>query len=640
VGAEAIDHERWYAYMLARKDGLGISAAARQAGISRATANRVTRAPDSSPEFQKAKHIFDELHPKDVVADDGLCDEARLALQDFAYFRLRYFGRYSTPWQVHAAEQIVLLLHSEEKEYLVQNVAPGTGKSTLWHDIICWLICRDRSVRIMIGSASERVARAYGGRVQRSLERNVPLKGDSKLVERGLEADAVTTLVEDFGRFKPASRDLWRKEEFVVEQRGGAAIDDKEATLSTYGRDGTFLGGRFDFVLWDDLVTSKILRSMDAIENTQTWWDSEAESRLEPGGLMVLQGQRLSSEDLYRYCLNKPGGYVDDEEGEPVIDPDSRMYKHIVYKTHYEEHCQHQHARSSPAYDPSNPESSGCLIDPRRIPWSECVRRMANQAESWLVVYQQQDMDPARVLVQKLWVNGGRDPETGESFPGCWDHERSVGVLPSGLTQPWLLAVSVDPSPSKYWAIEAWLYHHPTKTRMLIDLFRGVMTAPQFIGQDPHSGAFTGLIEDWWQAYNRQGRPFKDLILEKNSAVFLLQQQHFRNWASQRGVTVTEHDTHKNKNDTELGVTTLGNEYKFGRVRLPGNRNDASRGRSMALVNEVTRYTPTNPRAGTTDCLMAQWFFEFTLQRYMIARLTRPSQPPQMKRPGWLSKRG
>jgi hypothetical protein len=488
----------------------------------------------------------------------------------------------------------------------------------------------------MIGSATERTARPYGSRIMNSLERTEPLRNDSKLVEMGVMADAESTLVEDFGAFKPPQRDRWRKEEFVVQQADGTKADDKEATVSTYGRDGGFLGGRFDFVLWDDLVTMKVLRTADGKEALETWWDSEAESRLEPGGLMVLQGQRLSSEDLYRYCLDKPGGYLDDEDGEPVVDPDSRMYRHIVYKTHYPEACKPgSHKRSAPAFDPKRPDDSGCLIDPRRLPWVECVRLMANKAERWLVVYQQEDTDPATVLVQKLWVAGGTDTETGIEYKGCWDHDRSAGILPKGLTKPWLLAVTVDPSPSKFWAIEAWLYHHPTKQRMLIDLARQKMTAPEFIARDPITGKFSGLIEDWWQNFRAQGHGLKYLILEENSATFLLQQQHFKDWASQRGVLVMAHVTARNKNDPDYGVGTLGPEWEFGRVRLPGNRTNKSRGISMALVDEVTKY----PEGRTDDCVMAEWFFEYNLQRHLLPQLLRPEAPPKMPRPSWLGGR-
>ena len=218
--SRAVDSSRWQAYLLARQEGLSKKKAADKAGISYSSVMRVERDVSYSPEYQRAKRVFDDLHPKEPVANRAnLSPEAARALDDFAYFRLRYFGIYSTPWQLDAAERIVQLLATDEKEYVVINCPPGSGKSTLFtHDIPCWLIARNRAVRIMIGSASERVAKMYGGRIMRTLERPDPVKNKAELVERGVMADAQATMVADFGRFKPGNRDLWRKEEFVVEK--------------------------------------------------------------------------------------------------------------------------------------------------------------------------------------------------------------------------------------------------------------------------------------------------------------------------------------------------------------------------------------------------------------------------------------
>ena len=59
-------------------------------------------------------------------------------------------------------------------------------------------------------------------------------------------------------------------------------------------RHSGFLGGRFDLVIWDDLVDRKNTKTVEAKENLRTWWDSEAETRLEPRGLLLVQGQRIS----------------------------------------------------------------------------------------------------------------------------------------------------------------------------------------------------------------------------------------------------------------------------------------------------------------------------------------------------------
>ncbi len=626
--------EEWTVYFHARREGLSINRAAIKAGISRPTIHRVLAAPDRSPAFMRAKRVFDEMFPLEPQDMDRLNPEARRALEDFAYFRLRYFGRYSTPWQTHAAEQIVALLASPDKEYAVINVPPGAGKSTLFtHDIPCWLIVRNRAVRIMIGSATERVAKSYGARIRRSLERPEKLKNDSDKVQAGVMADAQATLIEDFGRFKPSNRDLWRADEFVVEQPGGTS-DEKEATVATYGRDGGFLGGRFDFVIWDDLVTKKILSTAEAREGAEDWWDSEAETRLEPGGLMVLQGQRLRSDDLYRYCLNKKN--ADPEDDNEADAP--AMYRHIVYKAHYPQHCRPElHRRGAPAYDPHKPQDSGCLLDPIRLPWTEMSRRMKNALEKFLVNYQQEDTDPATVLVQKLWVNGGRDPETGQEFPGCWDHDRSVAVIPPGLARPFHLVVTADPSPSKFWSVQAWLWHPATEQRFLIDHHRGAMTAPAFLDYDINTGTFVGLLESWWQHYNRQGCPFRHVVVEQNAAQrFLLQYDHVKKWMALRGVAIIGHDTYGNKSDPDFGVQTVAPHWQYARVRLPGNRSDVSRGRSMALVDEVTVY----PDGRTDDCVMAEWFFEHTLQKFLKNQLNTPATPPRIAVPSWMRRTG
>ena len=51
-------------------------------------------------------------------------------------------------------------------------------------------------------------------------------------------------------------------------------------------------------------MSLKRLRTLELIESDQRWWDSYAERRLEPAGLLILQGQRMGAEDLYRYCID------------------------------------------------------------------------------------------------------------------------------------------------------------------------------------------------------------------------------------------------------------------------------------------------------------------------------------------------
>ena len=80
------------------------------------------------------------------LVEQPLCPEAYRSLEDFAYFRRRYFGRESTPWQVRSAYDCLKAYETADREYLVINCPPGSGKSTLFTcDIVTWMIVRDRS---------------------------------------------------------------------------------------------------------------------------------------------------------------------------------------------------------------------------------------------------------------------------------------------------------------------------------------------------------------------------------------------------------------------------------------------------------------------------------------------------------------
>ena len=214
--------------------------------------------------------------------------------------------RYLTVEPVESVPVACIQVANADGLYLAGKGMLLTHNSTLFtHDIPTWLIVRDRTIRIQIGSRTERQARMYVGRIKRSLERDAPLRASAEDFELGHAFDADACLQDDFGAFKPEGRtDLWRAEALVVRQLDGVQLDDKEPTVSAWGQDSGFLGGRFDFVVWDDLVDRKNTKTAEARDASREWWDTEAETRLEPHGTLLLQGQRIAHDDLYRYCVS------------------------------------------------------------------------------------------------------------------------------------------------------------------------------------------------------------------------------------------------------------------------------------------------------------------------------------------------
>ena len=626
----AINQSQRKKYFEARGAGFSIAQSAQKARISEATAYRIEKAAkvltadegldSSARDYREAKAQNKLEGPKKY---DDLSDEAKLALEDFAYFRRRYFGRISTPWQEEAGEALVQLLESPDKEYVVMNMPPGSGKTTLLHDITCWIICRNRSVRLLTGSATMSLAQRNLMRVRRSLERVIPEVADDMLKARGQAVDAESTLALDFGRFKPLEKELWTKEAFIVQQPEEAgAISEKEPTLSAYGMDSGFIGGRFDGCFWDDLVDPRKVRSAEQREAMEDWYQDVAETRLEPAGMLALIGQRLAPDDLYRFALDmiQPFDDEEDELSEEEIESlrKNKKYKHLLYKAHYEEKCEpdHTHKKSALAY----PE--GCLLDPRRLPWREVSNLMSNRGERFAVVYQQQDLALDEVLVRNEWVYGHGDS------PGCIDHDRDRWQLPAGLNpSDCLVVATADPSPTQYWSIQCWVYHPESEQRFLVDHIRQKMEAPEFLEYNYNEGRYTGIMEDWQHLSESVGFPIQTWIIEQNAAQrFMLQYEHFKRWRQLRGVEVIPHSTNTNKADPNYGVTTISQHWRFGRVRLMGKGE--GKVRAMKLIDEVTRY----PHGRTDDCVMAEWFFEWNIPNIHIPK----SIAVRSWRPNWV----
>lgn len=620
MARRVIEPETWKKFDALVRAGLTPTQASRRVGIDPKTGlNRVGVKKAHDGRILAALNGDDGL-PDPKAKTDEMSEQAAHALDCFACFRLRYFGHVSTPWQIDAAVRMVELLESPDKEHVVVNVPPGAGKSTLFtHDVIAWIIARNRSARVLIGSRTERQAKQYVGRLKTTFERTQPPTASDDLKRKGLAQDAVATLTGDYGRFKPTNPDVWRNEEFTVAQVNDVAGSDKERSVSAYGMDGGFLGGRYDLVIWDDLVDKRTLRTAEAREQLITMWETEAETRLEPGGLLILQGQRMRGDDLYRYALDlkagDPDDYASDEER-------PNKYHHIIYRAHDEASCRGGadalHSKDAPPWKPDG--TGGCLLDPQRLDWRTLKTIQANRAERFLVMYQQEDTDPANSLVHKVWVSGGLG-EDGVEYPGCWDRDRGLAQLPKGLTGQLISVATADPSPTKFWSIQWWIYHPDTEQRFLMDLERRAMDAPDFLDWDYNGSAFVGLMEQWQQRSKDLGRPITHWVFEANAAQrFVLQYDHAKRWQRKHAVNVIPHQTHRNKADVDLGVETIAPHWRFGRVRLPGKQGNPGRIAAMKLVDEVTSW----PDGGTTDCVMAQWFFEYQLPNIFVPEAPAP----------------
>ena len=561
-----------------------------------------------------------------VKAESGLAgpiprpelnEHALRAIDDFGYFRHRYFGRWSAPWAEDAAAKLDELFATDHREYVVINIHPGVGKTTLLHDWCAHRTVRDRWIRGLWGSSTQTLATRGTQRLRKTLEKTTTVKARDRDKDAGYAVDAAGVLAADYGRFRPLNNsDVWRAEMFTVEQFDSDMTDEKEATWAAFGRDTEELGWRADTIVWDDLVTYRSTRSsVEQMEGFQEWFDNEAETRLEPGGLFVLMGQRLGAGDLYRYCLNKIVDEIDIDDDDTARTP---LYHHIVYRAHDEERCGGQH-------DELEPWPKSCLLDPHRFSWKQARREMRDP-QRWETVFQQGDAAGMDVLVQKLWLDGGTDPITREVHVGCFD-QRAVCERPA-VEGKLTSYITVDPSPTRWWSIQQWAYHAESEQRFLIDLYRAKLQAPEFLDWTHGTQEWTGVLHEWVLRGEKIGLPVKVVVVEQNAAQrFLLQYEHVKRWMRQHDVRILGHNTHENKTDEKFGVQTIGSLYRRGLVRLPGK----SRPQIKPLVQEVTTY----PHGATDDCVMSQWMGEFNLRH--IVEASTPPKIVKRRRPSWLA---
>ena len=139
----------------------------------------------------------------------------------------------------------------------------------------------------MTGHVGANIAKQEVDNLRRTVETDVPMRATDSDLKWGIGKDAVATLAEDFGRFKPlpAENAPWRAEYFTVAQLGGIPTAEKERTWSAFGYTSSYIGTRVNFAVWDDADDADKVFNLTR-DQIKRKWDDVAEKRIEPGGLL------------------------------------------------------------------------------------------------------------------------------------------------------------------------------------------------------------------------------------------------------------------------------------------------------------------------------------------------------------------
>ena len=153
-----ISADTWIKFMELRDGGQSRYAAAKRIGVSQRAAKDFEDGTGSQI-GRLAKAAYEEARKPAVIPADLLVPEAVEAFENIEAFARRYFGLILMPWQIEATERIMELQRSPHEEYVVINAPPGSGKSTFFTRILpAWATVRDRTIRGMIGSHTQRLA--------------------------------------------------------------------------------------------------------------------------------------------------------------------------------------------------------------------------------------------------------------------------------------------------------------------------------------------------------------------------------------------------------------------------------------------------------------------------------------------------
>ncbi len=452
--------------------------------------------------------------PPDPVPYDQLAEEARAALDTYRTFATEFLGLRWVPWHQVLVDELMGAYHSDEDEFLVVNAFPGSGKSSLvTYAFAAWFALRERAhgrePRILLGHRQDWKARQYATRLAGLFTNNVKL-------------------LANFGRCRPLRAGPgipWSTTQLMLEPLDWSKVAEKEPTFSVGSYEGAILSGRYDVILWDDLLARDNQSTPEQREKVRSWWEQEAQTRLDPGGLLVLSNARYGPDDLSRTLLDvKEPDDPDDPDAEASDQP---TFRRVIFPAHVESACRTENGKI--VHD--GPWPDGCLLDPWRlsrtgdpkVAWRKLRRLMRNE-RLFSLVWQQEDVDPEGFLAERVWFDGGTD-RMGNVAPGCFDRERSFGQIPGRyrnargemIERPILSVISVDPAASNFWAVIHFLvYQDGTQV-----VFNGVnrrLTAPQWLDEEP-GGGFSGVMQDLWQQAVPLGVAPTHVIIETRSQV-------------------------------------------------------------------------------------------------------------------------
>jgi hypothetical protein len=540
----------------------------------------VSEVPDF-PEFA-ARYLFQPLPLHQLRAHDVMCGREP---RDF--------------WVIENGEKrqryplMKYQVGSEGTDQVILNFPPNHGKSATWTmNFVTWLINRDPSVRIIIVSKTQRLAKQF-------------LLGiKQRLTHPRYEAMHAAFGPDGGWRSDDKADGLaWREDLIYVKGRNP---EEKDPTVQALGIGGQIYGTRADWVILDDCEDLTNYASYEAHSN---WVAQEVSSRLEPGsededpGRLLVLGTRVGTMDMYRYLRDE----AKDLEDNPTY-------------TYFSQPAILENGHSS-EWD------TWQVLWPERMAPKVIRKKRAAFANPrhFELIYQQNDVPdnavfPAEAVnasISKYRFHGPMTPmapghrregQQGLYKVGSWDPASSAGFNSMGV-------VAVDKKyglKARRWVLDVWNK-------------KGVYPAESI-----------QRLKDWTVKYG-----INEWRIEKNAVQqFITQLPEIRDFLTGQGCRLVEHETRQNKWDPDKGVeATLQPLFLASVTLIDGRIVPLSPGHGVSepapdgdgridlpavrqcphvdtLKHQLTTWEPGNKKQ-IQDMVMMLWFAELGVRQYL-----------------------
>lgn len=451
-----------------------------------------------------------------------------------------------------------------DHQMLLLNVPPGFGKSmTITVNYVMWRVCRDPNIRVLIISASEKMAKKF-----------------LYAIKQRMVNPAYSLLQQKFGPeggFR-GTAESWTATEIYLGQKDDG---EKDPTIQALGMGGQIYGARADLIIVDDAV---LLKNAQHYEDQIDWLTQDVITRLpegDPNAKLIVVGTRVASVDLYSRLRDE----FRDEDDEPVF-------------TYFAQPAVLEYAESPDDWVSLWPETHD--HDGNVVPkWSGRhlkQRREKVRPATWAMVYQQLDVsedstfDP--VLVQNS-VQGMRKPGPLMDGDAFWNR-------PGGGRGCFVVA-GLDPAAAGYTAAVVLAVDRQARRIFVLDVYNKANINPR---------AMRDLIEKWTIRYHVNEWQIEENAFQR----FLVQDDEVRGFLFSRGVVLKGHHTTGRgvgaKLDPDLGVASMASLFEpdaSGRAMVQLPCANSSFPGVASLVEQLIAWQP-GVKSLRQDTVMAFWF--------------------------------